>query len=68
MTPLKPTTPQQDALDFIEELGYRFPDMAPQEVMAVYQDYIGTGLTPGCALHDKVLGAYNRGARRILTV
>jgi hypothetical protein len=37
---------QQDSLSFLEELGYRFPDMTDYEVMLAYSEYVGIQMVP----------------------
>ena len=65
MTPLtKPTN--DNALDFMEELGKLFPDLHPHEVIEAYEYHTDTIIILP-RTERKVLAAYEKGRRWILT-
>ena len=63
-----------DSLSFLEELGYRFPDMTDYEVMLAYSEYVGIPYSeyvgiqmvphPTTLWGIELLAAYEKGVKR----
>ena len=65
MTPIRQQA-QEDSLEFLEELGYRFPDMTDNEVCFAYSEYVGIQMVPfpESLWGRRLIEVYEKGVKR----
>ncbi len=60
----------EDALEYIEELGYRFPDMSDDAIMLSFDEYATERygfVSKFSPMGRELLAAYEKGANRYAT-